>query len=265
MKAGKKVFSIILACVLFCCSTLLIHAAYIAKSDFKPKSSKEKVVGHTETATWNNGSFFETVTYQRTGFDDETMQMKYRFRYYISHKGQSGSYIYQKVPVGVFLDGKKVATFTEYLNVQIANKSQLCGEKTVTLKPGTHVVELRDIKDGAMTVVNVKKTLFIPLPTYTVRFLDDDGTLLKSQEVERYQGASAPGVPSKEDRTFIGWDQSFQDVREDMTITAQYETNTYQVNFLDYDGKVLKQERVSYGQDAHPPANPSRTGYHFQG
>ena len=34
--------------------------------------------------------------------------------------------------------------------------------------------------------------------------------------------------------------------------------NSYKVTFKDYDGKVLKEETVKYGQSATPPANPSR-------
>ena len=104
--------------------------------------------------------------------------------------------------------------------------------KTVTIKSGTHVVELRDIKDGALTVVNVTKSINIPLPSYSVKFLDDDGTVLKTQTVERYKSASAPKVSNKTDKTFTGWDKPFQNVREDLVITAQYATNTYTVNFF---------------------------------
>ena len=197
-----------------------VSAGALTTQAFKPLSNKEKVVGFTKIGSWNNGSFFETITHELVGFDDEAMTMKYRFRYYITHKGSAGSYIYQKVPVGVFLDNKKVATFSSWIDKHIANKTQLCGEKTVTIKSGTHVVELRDIKDGALTVVNVTKSINIPLPSYSVKFLDDDGTVLKTQTVERYKSASAPKVSNKTDKTFTGWDKPFQNVREDLVITA---------------------------------------------
>ncbi|MEE1466142.1 MAG: InlB B-repeat-containing protein, partial [Clostridium sp.] len=215
--------------------------------------------------SWNNGNFFETITYELVGFDDEAMTMKYRFRYYITHKGGSGSYIYQKVPVGVFLDNKKIATFSSWIDKHISNKTQLCGEKTVTIKSGTHVVELRDIKDGAITVVNVTKSVHIPIPSYTVRFLDQDGTVLKTQTVERYKDAEAPPVSDKTGKTFTGWDKSFHYVREDLVITAQYATNTYSVNFIDWNGNVLKSQSVKHGESASPPPSPSREGHTFQG
>lgn len=242
-----------------------VNAAALSKRDFVPKSQNEQIVGHTAMGNWNNGNFFETVTYELVGFDDQTMTMKYRFRYYITHKGGSGSYIYQKVPVGVFLDNKKVATFSSWIDKHIANKTQLCGEKTVTMKSGTHVVELRDIKDGAITVVNVTKSIHIPMPSYTVKFLDYDGTVLKTQTVERYKNAAAPNVSNKTGLTFTGWDKPFDNVREDLVITAQYAVNTYTVNFLDWNGSILKSQKVSYGGSAAPPPSPTREGYIFQG
>lgn len=244
---------------------LKIKAAALSKNDFAPKSQSEKIIGHTAMGTWNNGNFFETVTYELVGFDDEAMTMKYRFRYYITHKGNAGSYIYQKVPVGVFLDNKKVATFSSWIDKHIANKTQLCGEKTVTIKSGTHVVELRDIKDGALTVVNVTKSIHIPLPSYSVKFLDSDGTVLKTQTVERYKSATAPAVSDKTGASFTGWDKPFNNVREDLIVTAQYAVNTYSVNFLDWDGRILKTQTVQHGGNASPPSSPSREGYVFQG
>ena len=266
----KKHFLKMMILLILCMSIIPMNltemnAAALSKKDFVPKSQNEKIIGHTAMGSWNNGNFFETVTYELVGFDDEAMTMKYRFRYYITHKGNAGSYIYQKVPVGVFLDNKKVATFSSWIDKHIANKTQLCGEKTVTIKSGTHVVELRDIKDGALTVVNVTKSINIPLPSYSVKFLDDDGTVLKTQTVERYKSATAPKVSNKTDKTFTGWDKPFQNVREDLVITAQYATNTYTVNFLDWDGRVLKTQAVSHGGNASPPSSPTREGYIFQG
>ena len=220
----KKHFLKMMILLILCMSIIPMNltemnAAALSKKDFVPKSQNEKIIGHTAMGSWNNGNFFETVTYELVGFDDEAMTMKYRFRYYITHKGNAGSYIYQKVPVGVFLDNKKVATFSSWIDKHIANKTQLCGEKTVTIKSGTHVVELRDIKDGALTVVNVTKSINIPLPSYSVKFLDDDGTVLKTQTVERYKSATAPKVSNKTDKTFTGWDKPFQNVREDLVMS----------------------------------------------
>ena len=62
-----------------------------------------------------------------------------------------------------------------------------------------------------------------------VRFVDWDGTTLSYTEVESGTAATAPANPSREGYTFIGWDQDFSNVTEDMTITALYQINQYQI------------------------------------
>ncbi|MCR0384484.1 InlB B-repeat-containing protein [[Clostridium] innocuum] len=135
----------------------------------------------------------------------------------------------------------------------------------MTIHQGKHLVELKDIKDGAITVVNVKKMIVIAIPTYSVKFLDSDGTVLKTQTVERYKSATAPAVSDKTGASFTGWDKPFNNVREDLIVTAQYAVNTYSVNFLDWDGRILKTQTVQHGGNASPPSSPSREGYVFQG
>lgn len=74
--------------------------------------------------------------------------------------------------------------------------------------------------------------------TYTVKFVDYDGTVLSTQKVTAGEGATDPMefdpdfpaicsevkvVPGREGYMFIGWDENFDCVTGDMTITAQYE------------------------------------------
>ena len=61
--------------------------------------------------------------------------------------------------------------------------------------------------------------------TYTVTFVDFDGTVLKTETVESGKGATAPADPAREGYTFTGWDVSFDAVTADMTVTAMYEKN----------------------------------------
>ena len=57
---------------------------------------------------------------------------------------------------------------------------------------------------------------------FTVRFVDWDGTLLKSQRVRPGADASAPDNPSREGYTFNNWNRNFTNVHSDITVTAQY-------------------------------------------
>ena len=62
-----------------------------------------------------------------------------------------------------------------------------------------------------------------PVVTYTVKFCDYDGTVLKTCTVEKGSAATAPGNPSRDGYTFTGWDKSFTNVTSNLTVTAQYE------------------------------------------
>ncbi|MBQ8982456.1 MAG: InlB B-repeat-containing protein [Lachnospiraceae bacterium] len=103
--------------------------------------------------------------------------------------------------------------------------------------------------------------------TYTVTFKDYDGAVLKTQNnVEYNTSATAPSDPTREHYTFTGWDKSFDNVTEDLVVTAQYEINKYTVTFKDYDGAVLKtQNNVEYNTSATAPTDPTREGYTFTG
>jgi hypothetical protein len=100
---------------------------------------------------------------------------------------------------------------------------------------------------------------------YTVTFADWDGKVLKKQKVKKGGSATAPAKPSRAGYTFTGWDRKYTNVQGDITVKAQYKAKTYTVTFVDYDGKVLKKQKVKYGADATAPSNPSRSGYTFGG
>ncbi len=105
----------------------------------------------------------------------------------------------------------------------------------------------------------------ISATTYTVKFVDYDGTELKTENVNEGGSATAPENPTREGYTFTGWDVEFDNITSDLTVTAQYEEIKYKVTFTDYNGTVLKEEEIAVGGDATPPENPSRTGYTFTG
>ncbi|MCR5840265.1 MAG: InlB B-repeat-containing protein, partial [Kiritimatiellae bacterium] len=102
--------------------------------------------------------------------------------------------------------------------------------------------------------------------TYWVAFLDWDNTQLSRQEIVEGEDATPPADPdNRPGWHFTGWQGNYTAVAQDETVTAQYAINTYVVTFQDWDGTELKTETVEHGSDATPPANPSRTGWHFTG
>ena len=101
--------------------------------------------------------------------------------------------------------------------------------------------------------------------SYTVIFQDWDGTELKKETVDWNEGATAPDDPEREGYTFAGWDEAFDKITGDLTVTATYTINSYTVIFQDWDGTELKKETVEYGSAATAPGNPTREGYTFAG
>lgn len=104
-----------------------------------------------------------------------------------------------------------------------------------------------------------------PLATYTVTFVDWNGTVLKTQEVEKGSNATPPSNPNRTGYTFSGWSGNYTNVTSNTEVTATYTVNSYTVTFKDWDGTTLKTETVNYQGSATAPSNPSRTGYTFSG
>jgi hypothetical protein len=112
---------------------------------------------------------------------------------------------------------------------------------------------------------NTTVTAVYTINSYTVRFEDYDGTLLESQSVNYGSDAIAPDDPTRTGYTFSAWDIDFENITEDITVTAAYSINSYTVRFEDYDGTLLKSESVNYGSAATAPSSSSHTGYTFTG
>lgn len=103
---------------------------------------------------------------------------------------------------------------------------------------------------------------------YIVFFLDFDGVVIHTETVLEGNDAIGPQTPQREGYEFTGWDQSIENVSSNLMVTAQYTeeiTETFTVIFMDYDGIILKSQSVVYGENATPPANPTREGHTFMG
>ncbi len=62
--------------------------------------------------------------------------------------------------------------------------------------------------------------------SYTVTFVDWDGTILKTEKVTAGGNATAPTNVSRDGYTFKGWNKSFTNVNSSITVTAVYEKIT---------------------------------------
>lgn len=100
----------------------------------------------------------------------------------------------------------------------------------------------------------------------TVKFIDYDDTLLKTQTVDYGSSATAPISPERKGYTFQGWSDSFYNVTSNKTIKATYKINTYIVNFFDREGTLISSQKVTYGSDATPPSDTHENDrYKFEG
>jgi len=74
---------------------------------------------------------------------------------------------------------------------------------------------------------------------YTVKFLDEDGSLLKEVSVSHGNTASYGANPTKQGYTFMGWDKEITNVTSNMEVKAKFELATYTITYKDEDGNVI--------------------------
>ena len=90
---------------------------------------------------------------------------------------------------------------------------------------------------------------------YTIKFVNEDGTVLQSTEVEYGQTPAYSGntpvkaADAQYTYTFKDWDKEIVSVTEAVTYTATYDktVNKYLIKFVNEDGTVLQSSEVAYG------------------
>lgn len=87
---------------------------------------------------------------------------------------------------------------------------------------------------------------------YTVTFMDGEKVIETFTNVWHGDTVTAPEVPKKDGKTFVGWDKKFDNVTSDLTINAVYDVDTFTVTFKDGE-KVLETQTVEYEAAATAP------------
>ncbi len=131
-----------------------------------------------------------------------------------------------------------------------------------TEKTGDYTVAI-GIEGTSNTIVI--DTIDAPVPEYTVKFYDWDGTVISTQTVKEGEDAVLPNNPELTGYNFIGWDKSIVNIKEDTEFYAQFEKQTFNIIFVDWENKLIEVQEYEYGQIIVPPEIANVQGHNFLG
>ena len=95
-------------------------------------------------------------------------------------------------------------------------------EFIVNVKPGENKPVTPE-KPGTSKPTNPTKPNTEEIATYTVTFVNYDGTVIKTEKVAKGKSATAPEMEERVGYKFLGWSKEFDNVEEDLTVMAEYE------------------------------------------
>ncbi len=100
---------------------------------------------------------------------------------------------------------------------------------------------------------------------YTVRYLDHDNTVLKTQLVPYGSSATPPVTPKRTGYTFIAWSNNGTGITANRDIKAEYKINNYTISFNSMGGSTIASQSIPYQGKVSVPAQPTRVNYKFMG
>ena len=153
-------------------------------------------------------------------------------------------------------------------SVDLSDKTQ-DGEWTVvtfkTSDPTDYDIKVSDAAGNTTeTMISAGKVIN---QTLTVKFLNDDDTVLKTEQIVFNHAATAPEIPTKSGYTFNGWSCDFSKVSSDLTVYAKYTKNPdvyVTVHYNTDGGSIVKDAQVIKGGRA-PYGTTVKKGYVLNG
>jgi hypothetical protein len=150
--------------------------------------------------------------------------------------------------------------FTDENGVEFERQSVIEGQSAIL--PSAPEKEGHDFAGWDESTTNIRKDLSVAATyakkKFNVVFVDFDNNDIGIKEFEYGDSLNADNVPEKEGSAFAGWatltGEDVIEVRQNMIVTAKYELNSYTVRFLGWDGAVLREQIVKYGEAAEAPA-----------
>ncbi|MBQ4569142.1 MAG: leucine-rich repeat protein [Ruminococcus sp.] len=117
-------------------------------------------------------------------------------------------------------------------------------------------------------------TIHCATQSYSVTFVDYDGTVLSTQTVEQGTSAVEPETPYRDGYEFTGWDTDFSDVQSDLVVTAtynyltlisgdfEYTVSNGEVTITDYTGSATNLVVPEY-IDGYPVAKLGKDAFSY--
>lgn len=234
----------------------------------------------TTSATTTRSQTTSSITTEISTTEESalTVQLKYIYNLAVEANAFDGTYEQWletvRGPQGLpGEDGREVLfrVTADYLQWQysgdttwsnLVNLTELKGDAGV----GIDSIEINQI--GELIIVytdNSEVNLGVPIVLYTVNFKDYNGYLVDTQRVAYGTAAIEPTTPPRDGYVFTGWDKDFSNVTSNLTVTALYASESYNVVFQNEDGTEISRQTVNYGEAATAPAVPVKPGYTFTG
>ena len=147
---------------------------------------------------------------------------------------------------------KDTVVFATFKNitfeVKFMNGDEQIGE-TQVINYGAKATAPADLEKEGYTFIgwdkefeNVTEDLVVnavfEINTYTVKFTDYNGVLLKTETVEYGEAATAPENPTREGYEFDKWNADFSNVTKNLTVLAQYKVVEYTIEYNDGETKL---------------------------
>ena len=199
----------------------------------------------------------ETYTYTFAGWDKEVTSVKGNTDYTAVYTDEYNKYIVR------FLDEDGTVIFKETYhygdNVVVPAVPVKAADETYTYTFAGWDKEVTSVKGNADYTAKYESSYI----DYTVRFLNEDGSVITEATYHYGDNVVVPANPVKAaDETytykFAGWDKEVTSVKGNADYTAKYESSyiDYTVRFLNEDGSVISENVYHYGEDVVVPANP---------
>ena len=172
--------------------------------------------------------------------------------------------------------------FTNDLELEGATVQSCCDQDPIEFKDGKTATLYLPKGEYPFTVTHGESTLNetvtvgakadgpeqVVIAAYTVTFKDYDDTTLVNVYVLDGGKAKAPAAPTREGYTFTGWDGEFDNVTNDLTVTATYTINKHTVMFVIKDEDETEKTKtvdVTDSETVQEPKQPKKNGSTFLG